>query len=94
MPDLLPVLPVPPNPPGNTADPLRGALGELEARFLSEMLKAAGFAEPLEGFGGGVGEDQFSSFLRDMHSGALARAGGIGLAESIYRAMMAGSGRG
>jgi peptidoglycan hydrolase FlgJ len=38
-------------------------------------------------FGGGIGEDQFSSFLRDAQSTELAKSGGIGLAESLFNAM-------
>ncbi len=59
----------------------------LEARFLSEMLKSAGVGETPEGFGGGIGEDQFASFLRDDQAGAMARHGGIGLAERIFETM-------
>lgn len=69
-------------------DALMAAARELEGAFLSEMLKSAGFAEARSAFGGGVGEEQFSSLLRDMHSRELAQNGGIGLAEAIYRSMM------
>ncbi len=59
----------------------------LEATFLTEMLKAAGLGKPLETFGGGVGEDAFSSFLTREYATMLAAEGGIGLAESIVRAL-------
>lgn len=59
----------------------------LEANFLAEMLKSAGLGKSREGFGGGVGEDQFSSFLVREYSEATVSAGGIGLAESIYRSI-------
>ncbi|MFN6951412.1 MAG: rod-binding protein [Albidovulum sp.] len=68
-------------------DALLSAARALEARFLSEMLKAAGLGETPAAFGGGVGEDQFASFLRDEQADAMARQGGIGLAESIFEAM-------
>lgn len=45
----------------------------LERAFLSDMMKHAG-PGPLEGsFGGGAGEEQFSSLLSDLNSEALAR---------------------
>ncbi|WP_425092232.1 rod-binding protein [Tropicimonas sp. S265A] len=60
---------------------------KLEAAFLSEMLKAAGVGRPLSVMGGGIGEEQFSSFLRDEYASNLARSGGLGLAESIIRSL-------
>jgi Rod binding domain-containing protein len=91
MPDLLPT-------PLQTAsaaskarpaasDPLREAAIELEASFLAQMLKSAGLGESREGFGGGAGEDQFSSFLIREQANQIARSGGIGLAESLYHAL-------
>lgn len=67
---------------------LRKAAQELEASFLSEMLKAAGLGETRSSaFGGGAGEDQFSSYLRDAQAREMARAGGIGLAEHLYNSL-------
>jgi Rod binding domain-containing protein len=66
---------------------MRSAAQELEATFLAEMLKSAGMASPRESFGGGIGEEQFSSFLLQEESRAMVKAGGIGLAESIFKAM-------
>ena len=60
----------------------------LEAQFLSEMLKSAGVGETPSEFGGGSGEDQFASFLRDEQAKQLTQAGGIGLAQSLFDAMM------
>lgn len=68
-------------------DPLRDAAVELEATFLAEMLKAAGFGETPDSFGGGDGEDQFSSFLVQAQAREMARSGGIGLAESLFHAL-------
>lgn len=76
---------------GRDETALRRAAEELEAAFLSVMLKEAGVGRPLPGFGGGVGEEQFGSFLRDAYAQDMARAGGIGLAESIFRSL-AGNG--
>ena len=88
----LPVLP-PPRPAPVLPDyvrtdaRLREAAVQLEATFLAEMLKSAGFGQTATGFGGGIGEEQFSSFLLDAHAKAMAEAGGIGLAESLFEAL-------
>lgn len=66
---------------------LRQAANQLEATFLSEMLKSAGAGESRETFGGGVGEDQFTSFLRDAQAKEMVEAGGMGLAEALFNAM-------
>ena len=66
---------------------LREVARELEATFLSEMLKSAGFGAARESFGGGIGEDQFGSFLRDAQAREMVKAGGIGLAESLFEAL-------
>ncbi len=69
------------------SNPLRAKAAELETAFLAEMLGAAGLA-PLQGaFGGGMGEEQFSSFLREAQAKAMVKAGGIGLTEAIFRAL-------
>lgn len=66
---------------------LRKAAETLEAGFLSEMLKSAGMGKTSKSFGGGTGEDQFSSFLRDAQAKEMVKSGGIGLAESLYQAL-------
>ncbi|EBA08580.1 rod-binding protein [Sagittula stellata] len=66
---------------------LRAAALELEANFLAEMLKAAGVGETPEGFGGGAGEDQFSSLLRLEQARRMAATGGVGLTEMIFETL-------
>lgn len=66
---------------------LRQVAQELEATFLAEMLKTAGLHKTSAAFGGGVGEDQFGSFLVKAQADELAKAGGIGLAEQIFEAL-------
>lgn len=75
--------------PGGRPDEtqLRALAQELEARFLAEMLKHADFGAGRETLGGGPGEEQFASMLRDEHAGALAARGGIGLAEALFQAL-------
>lgn len=68
---------------------LRAQAQELEAVFLAEMLKHAGLDAEDGAFGGGTGEAQFASFLRQEQAQVMARAGGIGLTESLLRAMIA-----
>jgi len=76
---------------GGVSDPhaqLREVAQDLEASFLAEMLKHAGFGESRDTCGGGVGEEQMSSMLRDEHARAIASRGGIGLAEHIFTALV------
>ena len=90
MTDLLPVSGQSPSQ-SNTSDQAaraRQAALKLEASFLSEMLKAAGFGTQISQFSGGSGEDQFASFHREAIAERIASAGGIGLAEHFFRAMM------
>ncbi len=98
MRDAAPFLPVsagsaapkdmrPPAPADRVAR-LRAAAAELETSFLAEMLRAADVGKPLESFGGGVGEEQFASLLVTERARALVAAGGLGLTEHIFRALM------
>lgn len=90
--NTIPVLPfndrtnvIPAGAPNDAA--LREAAKKLEATFLSEMLKAAGFDDHAQGFGSGPGQEQFASFLRDAQANEMVEAGGIGLAEALFNAM-------
>ena len=60
---------------------------KLEASFLAEMLKSAGLGALPDSFGGGEGEEQFGSFLRHAQADLMVRAGGIGLAQSLFEAL-------
>lgn len=83
----------PPLTPGNKAPdqtPLQTQARALEASFLSEMLGHAGFGDARQDFGGGIGEDQFASFLRDELAKQMVTHGGIGLAEHLFAAMQTG----
>lgn len=74
-------------PPPASADALRAKAQALEAAFLSEMLGHAGLDASAGAFGGGPGEAQFASFLRQAHAEALVARGGIGLAERLFDAL-------
>jgi len=82
--------PVSPSPESRESQ-LMAVAQSLEAAFLSEMLKSAGVGETPQDFGGGAGEDQFASFMRDEQAKQMVQAGGIGLAQSMFDAMIARS---
>lgn len=82
----------PPSPLGKgQAEDLRQAARDLEAAFLAEMLKSAGLGETPSAFGGGIGEDQFASFMRQAQAEAMVDAGGIGLAERLFESLTKGN---
>ncbi|MFA8441891.1 rod-binding protein [Yoonia sp.] len=88
IPDLPAPRPVAPLPDYVQTDAkLRDAAQKMEATFLAEMLKSAGVGAPRDAFGGGEGEEHFSSFLRDAQAEEMVKAGGIGLAEALFEAM-------
>jgi len=89
---IIPVLPAPTQATSSSLmhspdHKLREAAIKLEATFLSEMLKSAGFGAMEGSFGGGIGEEQFVSMLRDAQAENMVNAGGIGLAEALFEAM-------
>lgn len=59
----------------------------LEASFLAEMLGHAGLGAAPEGFDGGIGEEQFASFLRAEQAKAIVEKGGLGLAQHIFESL-------
>lgn len=61
---------------------------KFEQMFLAEMLKDAGLGKT-SSFGGGIGEDQFQSFLVNEQARIMAEAGGIGIASMISDALAA-----
>ncbi len=67
---------------------MREAAEKLEATFLAEMLKSAGFGEQDNTFSGSAGENQFASFQRQAMAEQLVKRGGIGLAEAFFNSMM------
>jgi Rod binding domain-containing protein len=68
----------------------RGAAQDFEAVFLNSM-----FSEMFAGldgdgpFGGSKATGIWRSFLTDEYSRSFAKAGGIGLSDHVYRALMA-----
>jgi peptidoglycan hydrolase FlgJ len=91
-----------PAPVRSTADPspamardavLMQKSQQLEATFLAEMLAFTGLGKNSDSFGGGIGEDQFASFLRQEQAKLMVEKGGIGLAESIFNALKSEEGK-
>lgn len=77
--------------PAHPESALMARARDLEAAFLSEMLTYAGLGKmPEGGFDGGIGEEQFGSFLRQEQAAQMVRRGGIGLAEQLFHAMTRG----
>jgi Rod binding domain-containing protein len=74
-------------PKENRNEALWASAQSLEANFLAVMLKSSGVGAARSEFGGGVGEDQFSSFLVQEYAAAIVQKSGIGLAESLYHSL-------
>lgn len=81
------ISPIAANPSGRQQQLMTKA-EELEATFLSEMLAYSGMGEMQGAFGGGSGEAQFASFLRQEQARLIVESGGLGLAELIFNSMV------
>jgi Rod binding domain-containing protein len=66
---------------------LRERAQQFEAVYIAEMLKHTGINAMPMSYGGGEGEEAFSSFLTQEYARLLAVRGGIGLAEQIFAAL-------
>ena len=86
---ISPTAPLPrPESPPQKNNPLMIQARAFEASFLSEMLSYAGLGDSEDGsFSGGIGEQQFASFLREKQAEMMAAKGGIGLAETLFKAL-------
>lgn len=73
-------------------DPLREAATRFEAVFLAEMFAHAGLGAAQQANGGGPGEEAFAGLLAREWAESVAKQGGIGLSENIYRALLAREG--
>lgn len=68
---------------------LRDVAKAFEASFLAEMLKASGLGVSRSAFGGGAGEDAFSSMMVDEQARLMVDRGGIGLSEPLFKSLWA-----
>lgn len=62
---------------------------EFEALFLSEMLAPAFESLDTDGtFGGGRGEEIYRSMMVQEYGKAIARSGGVGIADAVQREIL------
>lgn len=78
-------------PAGDARDAAaRKTANDFEAMFLTQMLEHMSAGIKTDGpFGGGQGEEMFRSLLNQEYAGALAKKGGIGIADAVYRQILA-----
>jgi flagellar protein FlgJ len=71
---------------GKGEEDLKKAAREFEAFFLNYLLKTMRESVPKDGlFGGGTGEDVYTSMLDEALSKEMAAKGGIGIGELLIR---------
>jgi flagellar protein FlgJ len=90
--DVTAGMPALPTGRGAGGDPakLRAAAVEFEGVFIAQMLAPMFTALSAEApFGGGRAEETWRSLEIDEFGKAIARSGGIGLADHVYREMLA-----
>jgi peptidoglycan hydrolase FlgJ len=81
---------IPGKPPVTLHEKARAAAQEFEAVFLNAMFSEMFTAIDGEGlFGGGPGAGVWRSFLTDEYAKSFARSGGIGIADDVYRTLLA-----
>ena len=74
---------------GAGAGKLRKQAEDFESVFLNEALKTMFSGIDTNGpFGGGFGEQMFREFLVDEYAHSMVKAGGVGIADEVYRQML------
>ena len=67
----------------------RAAAVEFEQFFIAQMLEHMFSGVPTDGpFGGGNGESIFRSLLNTEYAKIISRAGGVGIADAVYREIL------
>ncbi|MBC8242555.1 MAG: rod-binding protein [Alphaproteobacteria bacterium] len=81
--------PVPDIPKNANIKEMREVAIKFEAMFLSQALQPM-FAniEPASPFGGGAGDEIWRSMQVDEYGKAIARSGGIGIADAVMEQML------
>jgi Rod binding domain-containing protein len=88
-PGLTPSLPGSPPKTASVAEKARATSQDFEAVFINSMLQQM-FAGVGEGpFGGGHAANVWRSFLTDEYAKSFAKNGGIGIADHVYRSLLA-----
>lgn len=76
-------------PPDATKEKLRKVAEEFEGMVISQLLAPMFEALPTDGLGGGgSGEAMFRPMLVQRYADAMAKGGGIGLADNILSELM------
>ena len=72
-----------------TKDQAREIADEFEKMFISQMLAPMFAGLPTDGpFGGGAAEEMFRPLLLDEYAGAVARQGGAGVSDAVYKEIL------
>ena len=88
-PGLTPSLAGPTPKTASVAEKARAAAEDFEAVFLNSMLQQM-FAGVGDGpFSGGQAANVWRSFLTDEYAKSFAKKGGIGIADHVYRSLLA-----
>lgn len=88
-PGLMPTLPGDSPKSASPADKMRGTAQDFEAMFLNSMFQQM-FSGVGEGpFTGGQAANVWRSFLTDEYSKTFAKNGGVGIADHVYRSLLA-----
>jgi Rod binding domain-containing protein len=97
MADPVPTVPVsvaaaapsPKNAAARGPEAVRSTAEDFEAFFISQMLDHMFAGIKTDGlFGGGAGEDTYRGLLNQEYGKAIARSGGIGLADTVTREIL------
>ena len=76
--------------PAATQNKIRGQAQDFEAMFLNSMFSQMTSGIKGEGpFGDTVGTGVWRSMLTDEYSKSFAKAGGVGIANDVYRSLLA-----
>lgn len=70
-----------------SAEEMRQLAKDFEKAFVSEMLRHSGLGEMPSTFNGGPGEAAFSGMIADHYAEEIARTGGLGLSDHIFRVL-------
>ena len=80
---------VPAEPKNAMQRAARKSADEFEAIFISQILKSMSAGVKTDGaFGGGNGEDIFKDVLSEEMGKTIAKNGGIGLSDAVYRELL------
>jgi len=75
-----------PGSAGSATDPARRVAEEFETFFLARFIETMQAGIATDGpFGGGQGEAMFRGLLSDEMAKSVTRAGGVGIADAVYR---------